>query len=785
MHCGLLFYWTTMAIQILIGLMHIGFGGVAAVFVGYNIYISISVIGGYPFWGGLFFVISGSLSVAAENHRNTCLVRGSLGMNITSAIFSAIGIILFLTDLIINVSYYWRNYEEAAKGITVMLFLMTILEFSVAVSTSYFACQAICYTPNTLLHLGMLQKEREKALEMKSTDIFAIMAAPGSMADGVIVFMPPNSAGVIHQGQGVSGAISQTPEMVQCGPQQFTVMNPGNQPLGSTYPRCPAEQIAQLRTVGMMEIFLKSQPKTLGAIQILIGLIHIGFGGVSTIFIKYIAVSGIVGYPFCEGIFLLGVDHIHPDQIGPVSTCSPLVRCRTMASMEPAQITAAVMSIVNISRVILQYVQNQNLQKQARRRQQRGDESDEDMDTDFAQSTGPGNLDILVAMGEAHAVECHFWARETSTDWWDRIVLQVKSSRGMNNTSAIFSSIGIILFLTELILNTSHDHKDEEYRWLSAGKGITGMLLLLSILEFSIAVSTSYFATQAIRYTPNTVMPMETTEKGSDRTLVTQFILVGFTTEPHLQVALFVLFLISYSLTLIGNLGLMTLIFLDPCLHTPMYFFVSSLSFLDICECFLLAAMAYDRDVAICNPLVYASAMPRKLCFQLVASSYTAGFANAIMHTGNTFHLRFCGDNTINHYFCDAPPLVKMACDDTRVYELILATVIGCNVVATTALILGSYTAIGVAILRIRSATGRPKAFSTCSAHLVSVTLFYGSILFMYSRPSSQHTPEWDKVGALFYTVVRPLVNPMIYSLRNKDVKEALRKAFGRATASK
>ncbi|CAM5160049.1 unnamed protein product [Natator depressus] len=316
---------------------------------------------------------------------------------------------------------------------------------------------------------------------------------------------------------------------------------------------------------------------------------------------------------------------------------------------------------------------------------------------------------------------------------------------------------------------------------------------------------------------------METTEKGSNRTLVTQFILVGFTTEPHLRVALFVLFLISYSLTLIGNLGLMTLIFLDPCLHTPMYFFVSSLSFLDIwyslvytprilsdcvtkskvmsyagcaaqfffssglaySECFLLAAMAYDRDVAICNPLVYASAMPRKLCFQLVAGSYTAGFANAIMHTGNTFRLRFCGDNTINHYFCDAPPLVKMACDDTRVYELILATVIGCNVVATTALILGSYTAIGVAILRIRSATGRPKAFSTCSAHLVSVTLFYGSILFMYSWPSSQHTLEWDKVGALFYTVVHPLVNPMIYSLRNKDVKEALRKAFGRATASK
>ncbi|CAM4565399.1 unnamed protein product [Lepidochelys olivacea] len=231
------------------------------------------------------------------------------------------------------------------------------------------------------------------------------MAAPGSMADGVLVVMPPNSAGVIHQGQGGSSAISQTPGMVQCGPQQFTVMNQlGNQPLGSTYPRCPAEQIAQLRNVGMMEIFLKAQPKTLGAIQILIGLIHIGFGGVSTIFIKYIAVSGIVGYPFCEGIFF---------------------------------IISGSLSVVAENR---------------------------------------GNICL------------------------------VKSSRGMNNTSAIFSSIGIILFLTELILNTSHDHKDEEYRWLSAGKGITGMLLLLSILEFSIAVSTSYFASQAIRYTPNTAI---------------------------------------------------------------------------------------------------------------------------------------------------------------------------------------------------------------------------------------------------------------------------------------
>ncbi|XP_042315081.1 olfactory receptor 9G4-like [Sceloporus undulatus] len=306
-------------------------------------------------------------------------------------------------------------------------------------------------------------------------------------------------------------------------------------------------------------------------------------------------------------------------------------------------------------------------------------------------------------------------------------------------------------------------------------------------------------------------------------TLLTSFVLVGFTEDPLLQIFFFVLFLISYTLTLTGNLGLMTLIYMDSRLHTPMYFFVGSLSFLDIwyssvytprilsdcvsknkvislagcaaqfffsaglaySECFLLAVMAYDRYVAICKPLLYATAMPKKLCIQMVIGSFVAGFANAVMHTGNTFRLRFCGSNIINHYFCDAPPLVKMACDDTQVYELILATVIGCNVLATTMLILGSYVGIVAAIVRIHSAAGRHKAFSTCSAHLLSVSLFYGSILFMYSRPSSQHTPNWDKANALFYTVLNPLVNPLIYSLRNKDVKDAFKKVLGRVIVTK
>ncbi|XP_006261606.1 olfactory receptor 9G4 [Alligator mississippiensis] len=304
----------------------------------------------------------------------------------------------------------------------------------------------------------------------------------------------------------------------------------------------------------------------------------------------------------------------------------------------------------------------------------------------------------------------------------------------------------------------------------------------------------------------------------SNRTLVMEFVLVGFTSEPHLQAALFVIFLFSYILMLVGNLGLTVLIFLDSELHTPMYFFIGSLSFLDTwystvyipwilvdcisksnimsyagcvlqfffscavvhTECFLLAAMAYDHYVAICNPLLYSSIMTRKLCIQLVLSSYMVGFVNSIVQTGNTFRLHFCGDNTINYFFCDALPLVKMACEDTQVYEIILAAVVGFNVGVSTALVLGSYTAIVTAILRIRSATSQRKAFSTCSAHLVSVTLFYGSYFFIYLQPSSQHTPDLDKVAALFYTVVNPLLNPIIYSLRNKDMKEAFKKALRR-----
>ncbi|XP_005065121.1 olfactory receptor 1013-like [Mesocricetus auratus] len=297
---------------------------------------------------------------------------------------------------------------------------------------------------------------------------------------------------------------------------------------------------------------------------------------------------------------------------------------------------------------------------------------------------------------------------------------------------------------------------------------------------------------------------------------VTEFILLGFSTDPVMQMVLFVLFLGVYSLTLLGNTTLIILICNDSRLHTPMYFFIGNLSFLDLwyssvytpkilvtcisedksisfagclsqfffsaglaySECYLLAAMAYDRYAAISNPLLYSQAMSRKLCFSLVIYSYTGGFVNAIILTSNTFTLDFCGDNVIDDFFCDVPPLIKLACDVKESYQSVLYFLLASNVITPTLLILASYLFIIAAILRIHSTQGRLKAFSTCSSHLISVTLYYGSILYIYSRPSSSYSLKRDKMVSTFYTVLFPMLNPMIYSLRNKDVKEALRKLF-------
>ncbi|XP_036621169.1 olfactory receptor 9G4-like [Trichosurus vulpecula] len=303
-----------------------------------------------------------------------------------------------------------------------------------------------------------------------------------------------------------------------------------------------------------------------------------------------------------------------------------------------------------------------------------------------------------------------------------------------------------------------------------------------------------------------------------NRTTLTEFILMGFSADPQMQLVIFTAFLALYLVTLAGNMTLIILIRIDSRLHTPMYFFIACLSFLDfwytsvytpkilaICisqdnrislagcgaqlffscamaysECHLLASMAYDRYVAICNPLLYAAAMSRSLCVGLVAGSYLAGILNATAHTANTFRLKFCGKNIIDHFLCDALPLAKMSCTDTQVYEKVLLGMNGFTILANTLAILISYFNILLAILRIRSASGRRKAFSTCASHMISVMLFYGSLLFMYSRPSSTSSREKDKFVELFYTVVNSLLNPMIYSFRNKDVKEAFRKAIQR-----
>ncbi|XP_061465583.1 olfactory receptor 9G19-like isoform X2 [Rhineura floridana] len=308
--------------------------------------------------------------------------------------------------------------------------------------------------------------------------------------------------------------------------------------------------------------------------------------------------------------------------------------------------------------------------------------------------------------------------------------------------------------------------------------------------------------------------------EGGNHTTVTEFILLGFTTNLKLQLILFAVFLIIYIGSLVGNMTLIALICSSSHLHTPMYFFIGNLSFLDLwyssvytpkilvncvsedksisfggcaaqfffsagfaySECYLLAAMAYDRYVAIATPLMYATAMSRKLCAALVAFSYLGGFINATVLTSETFTLSFCDGNIIDDFFCDVPPLVKLSCDVTEDYQTMLYFLLTFNIIAPSAFILASYAFILAAILRIRSTEGRCKAFSTCASHLTAVTLYYGSILFIYSRPSTSYALDRDKWASVFYTVVFPMLNPLIYSLRNKDVKKAMKKLTTRRT---
>ncbi|XP_065801992.1 olfactory receptor 8U3-like [Muntiacus reevesi] len=299
-------------------------------------------------------------------------------------------------------------------------------------------------------------------------------------------------------------------------------------------------------------------------------------------------------------------------------------------------------------------------------------------------------------------------------------------------------------------------------------------------------------------------------------TRVMEFILLGFSVQREVEILLFLLILVVYALTLVGNIGMISLNWLDPHLHTPMYVFLSNLAFVDFCyslsiapkfletlltkhrsisfyacaaqldfflsflilEMFLLAVMAYDRYVAICNPLLYTVIMSQKVCVQLVAGPYLYSFSVAFLHTVVTFRLIYCGPNVINHFYCDDVPLMALACSDTSLKEILIFIFAGFNMISSLTTVLISYLYIVAAILRIQSAEGRHKAFSTCGSHLTAVTIFYGTLIFMYLQPKSNHSLDTDKMASVFYTIVIPMLNPMIYSLRNQEVKNALRKAF-------
>ncbi|KAM5246896.1 olfactory receptor 5M5-like [Ctenodactylus gundi] len=299
-------------------------------------------------------------------------------------------------------------------------------------------------------------------------------------------------------------------------------------------------------------------------------------------------------------------------------------------------------------------------------------------------------------------------------------------------------------------------------------------------------------------------------------TAVTQFLLLGLTDRAELQPVLFAVFLAVYLITVTGNVTLIFLIRTDSKLHTPMYFFLSHLSLVDLCyatnvtpqmlvhflserktislagcfiqfnffialvitDYYLLTVMAYDRCVAICKPLVYGSTMSSRVCLALVAATYVYGFANGLAQTMLMLRLSFCGPNEINHFYCADPPLLVLACSDTYVKKTAMFVVAGSNLSCSLAIILISYLFIFAAILRMRSAEGRRKAFSTCGSHLTAVTVFYGTLFCMYLRPPSEASVEQGKIVAVFYIFVSPMLNPLIYSLRNKDVKAAIRKVI-------
>ncbi|CAI9153099.1 unnamed protein product [Rangifer tarandus platyrhynchus] len=300
-------------------------------------------------------------------------------------------------------------------------------------------------------------------------------------------------------------------------------------------------------------------------------------------------------------------------------------------------------------------------------------------------------------------------------------------------------------------------------------------------------------------------------------TTVTEFIILGLAEDTTVCVILFIVFLGVYLVTLIGNISIIMLIRSSPQLHTPMYLFLCHLAFVDIgysssvtplmlmgflregtsisvagceaqlcslgsvvffgsSECFLLAAMAYDRFVAICSPLLYSTKMSTQVYVQLLTVAYVAGFLNACSFTICFYFLLFCGPNQVNHFFCDFAPLVELSCSDISIPAVVPSFTAGSIIVVTVTVIAVSYIYILITILRMHSTEGRHKAFSTCTSHLTAVTLFYGTITFIYVMPKSSYSTDQNKVVSVFYMVVIPMLNPLIYSLRNNEIKGALKR---------
>ncbi|XP_057618728.1 olfactory receptor 8H1-like [Chionomys nivalis] len=290
------------------------------------------------------------------------------------------------------------------------------------------------------------------------------------------------------------------------------------------------------------------------------------------------------------------------------------------------------------------------------------------------------------------------------------------------------------------------------------------------------------------------------------------FVLTGLMSSKETQLALFVLFLLIYLVTVLGNTGMICIIHLDAQLHTPMYFFLSHLSFLDLsystvitpktlenlltsvknisfmgcfiqlyffvmfagAECFLLSSMAYDRYIAICNPLHYPVIMSKKRCHALLTCSYMIGVFDSSVNMLCLSRLSFCGSHAINHFFCDTPAILALSCNDTHAIEMIIIIVSSSTLMVSLLTISMSYTSILSAILKISSTSGKRKAFSTCASHLLAVTIFYSTTIFTYLKPKKSYSLGKDQVASVFYTIVIPMLKPLIYSLRNKEVKSAV-----------